>query len=138
MSDPVMDLSTLILKVRNGLSDIPLSYIDASAIYNDLQRAESFVILIKRDEIVDTDDGYIKSVEMLGSYYSYMTWTTLAEKQLGELPYSTAQKCEQLRSISKSFLVLISKYKLKDDLSIDTAGYSGYPIIGGLTVSSCQ
>lgn len=112
-----MDLSLLLLKVRNNLSDIPLSYIDDSAILNDLRRAFDFVELIKRPEV---DEEKIKTgVEFLASYYSYMTWTTLAEKELGQIPYSTIQKANHLRSMARSYLQLISKFPLTDDLTVD-------------------
>lgn len=112
-----MDLSTLILRVRNNLSDIPLSYIDDSSVFNDLRRAEDFVELIRSDvaDIYKITTG----IEFLASYYSYMTWTTLAEKELGEIPYSTIKKAEHLRSMARAYLQLISKYPLKEDLSID-------------------
>ena len=114
-----MDLSSLLLKVRNNLSDIPLSYIDDSAILNDLRRADDFVELIKRPE---ADEDKIKTgVEFLASYYSYMTWTTLAEKELGQIPYSTIQKANHLRSMARSYLQLISKFPLTEDLTVDLA-----------------
>jgi hypothetical protein len=112
-----MDLSTLILKVRNNLSDIPLSYIDDSAVFNDLRRAEDFVDLIKSDIAVDAK--ITTGIEFLASYYCYMTWTTLAEKELGQIPYTTIQKAEHLRSMAKSYLQLISDYPLNDDLSVN-------------------
>lgn len=112
-----MDLSLLILKVRNNLSDIPLSYIDDSAILNDLRRAEDFVDLIKRPEA--ESDKVVTGIEFLASYYSYMTWTTLAEKELGQIPYSTIQKANHLRSMARSYLQLISKFPLTEDLTVD-------------------
>jgi hypothetical protein len=112
-----MDLSSLVLRVRNNLSDIPLSYIDDSAVLNDLRRADDFVELIKRPE---ADEDKVKTgVEFLASYYSYMTWTTLSEKELGQIPYSTIQKALHLRSMARSYLQLISKFPLTEDLTVD-------------------
>lgn len=114
-----MDLSLLLLKVRNNLSDIPLSYIDDSAILNDLRRANDFVELIKKSDA--TEDKVKTGVEFLASYYSYMTWTTLSEKELGQIPYSTIQKALHLRSMARSYLQLISKFPLTEDLTVDLA-----------------
>lgn len=112
-----MDLSLLLLKVRNNLSDIPLSYIDDSAVLNDLRRADDFVELIKKTDAAE--DKVKTGVEFLASYYSYMTWTTLSEKELGQIPYSTIQKAIHLRSMARSYLQLISKFPLTEDLTID-------------------
>lgn len=119
-----MDLSTLILKVRNNLSDIPLSYIDDSAVFNDLRRAEDFVTLIKSD--IAAEAKIVTGIEFLASYYSYMTWTTLAEKELGEIPYSTIKKAEHLRAMARSYLSLISDYPLNEDLSVDLDKIKGH------------
>lgn len=118
-----MDLQPLIFKVRSALSDMPESYIDDSAVLNDLKRAQMFVDLIKMDTITPAQENTCLIV--LGSYYSYMTWTSLAEKQLGELPYNTTQKAIHLRSMARSFLSLISKYPLAEDLSVDMAMING-------------
>lgn len=118
-----MDLSPYIQRVRNNLSDIPESYILDSVLLSDLRRAEAFVNLIKSE--VASDKSVITGIEFLASYYAHVTWTTLVEKEQGEVPYSTIQKSFQHRSMARAYLSVISKYPLAEDLSIDFTKVNG-------------
>jgi len=124
-----MDPSILVLRVRNNLSDVPLSYVDDSVVKNDIRRASSFVTLIKGSTILEDDVN--TGIEFLASYYTYVSWTALVEEQKGEIPYSIIQKAELLRSSARAFLQLISVYPLKEDLTIDYSCLS-VPIVAGV------
>lgn len=128
-----MDLSTLILKVRNNLSDMPLSYVEDPAVLNDLRRAEDFIDLIKSETA--NPEKVVTGIEFLASYYTYMTWTTLAEKEGGEVPYSTIQKANHLRSMARAYLQLISKFPISEDLTIDMSKVKGTVPAFALTTS---
>lgn len=118
-----MDLSPLIQRVRNNLSDIPESYVLDPVLLGDLRRAEAFVNLIKSE--VAESNAIVTGIEFLAAYYTHVTWTTLVEKEQGEVPYSTIQKSLQHRSMARAYLSLISKYPLAEDLSIDFSKVKG-------------
>jgi len=126
-----MDLSSLILKVRGNLSDIPLSYISDDSVFNDIRRATKFVELIKSD--FAAEDKVETGIEFLATYYTYVTWTVIAEVDRGEIPYSIIQRAKNLKSDARAYLQLISDYPIGEDLNIEPEKLAGHVFTFGLT-----
>ncbi|TRZ48447.1 MAG: hypothetical protein D4S01_10265 [Dehalococcoidia bacterium] len=128
-----MDLSSLVIKVRNNLSDIPDNYITDDAVFEDLERSEKFIDLIKVSSA--TEDALDTAKIMLASYYSYMTWTTLSEAHFGDIPISMINKAVHQRSMARAFLQLISKYPITEDLTVDPYKIKGAVQYGRLSTT---
>lgn len=115
----VFDLSTLILQVQVSLSDLPETYATDEQIYFDLKTAFKYV-----DDIVadDADADLAKeAIARLGAYLTYINYTSLAERKLGEVPMSMQLKVDAMRKIALIFLRRVTNLQIKDDLTIDDA-----------------
>lgn len=127
----MVELSHYIFPVRAGLSDVEIEYDGDDLIYQDLKSAFSFASNIC---VAPTDDPsmsyFMDAVVALATYYNYLTYTSLAEKRLGELPPTSYIRIRALRAKAWSFLALISKYPLTEDLVIDTSIFEKTPGIG--------
>lgn len=132
MSNMAIELSSLILRVRSILSDVPVEYDADEIVFNDIGRASSFVDIIVIDGV---DEGYLaQAIVAVAAYYNYVTYTSLAERQLGELPPTSLVRIRALRSIARNFLLPISQYPLDEELNIDTKVLSKHYVCGfGLT-----
>lgn len=118
-----IDLPSLIFDVRNSLSDIPVDFATDGQVYTDIRRAYAFIKKIAPDE---TEDDFFKwSVVSLSTYYTYLNWTSMAEKQLGALPPTAAVRLTALRGVALGFLQLISIYPLTPELTVDKSAMSG-------------
>lgn len=114
----VIDLSTLILEVQASLSDLPDYYATDEQIYFDLKIAYAYVANVASSDWTDMDfAGHV--IARLGAYLTYMNYTSLAEKKLGEVPTSMQIKIEAMRRIVIMMLRLMSNMKINDDLTID-------------------
>jgi len=132
-----MELSNYIFDVRNGLSDIDISYDGDDLIYNDLKSAFSFASNICVAPTTDEQMNYfMEATVALATYYNYLTYTSLAEKRLGELPPTSYIRIRALKAKAWSFLALISKYPLTEDLVIDTSLMERTPGMGFASMDS--
>jgi len=110
-------LSNLISNIRLTLSDVPTEFLTNKQILYELTKAQAYC-----DAIVDdaTTEAYLtKCYEVLATYYCYINYTTLSERQLGTLPPTSKIRLDALRTVAISFLQLVSKYPLNEDLMID-------------------
>jgi len=114
----VIDLSELILDVQVSLSDLPSDYASDEQIYFDLKTAKSYI-----DDIVADDITHLEMVKQatirVGAYLTYMNYTSLAERKLGEVPQSMQIKVDALRRSALMLLKRITQLKIADDLSVD-------------------
>ncbi len=132
------DLSFLISRVREKLSDVPIDYDDDALVLNDLNDAREFVYMIAM-----ADDGTNPRYQIqidnctvnLAAFKNYLTYTSIAERRLGEMPTSALVKLDALRKNARACLSLISKYPLDEDLSVDLSEIKGGAVCGGLTPS---
>lgn len=112
-----ISLNSLIQDVRTTLSDVPDEFLSNDQIYVELDKANVFC-----DEIListTTDAFREKCVFALATYYAYINYTTLAERQLGTLPPTSKIRLDALRNVALSFLQLKSEYPLSDNLTLD-------------------
>lgn len=124
-----LDLPSIIFDVRAGISDVPGEYATDNQIHQALKRANAFVNKI-RDQSIDEDDDFLKNcVIVLAIYYSYLDYTSLAEKQLGTLPATAGVRVKALREVAASFLQMISVVPLTDKLMLDTDAYKDTPAL---------
>lgn len=117
-----MDLSSILDNVIENLHDIKPEYLDPSNVRNDIRRAYNFVKLVVPSDVSDAD--LLNAVEAVATFYSYMTWTTLVEKEVGFLPASDMNKAAVLRSIAKGVLQPITSLPIRDDLTLDNEALS--------------
>ena len=127
------DLSHLISRVRARLSDVPIDWDDDSLIYLDLKDAYEFVNMVSMDGVADSYKE--NCIVNLAAFYNYLTYTSMAERRMGEMPTTSLIKLDALRSKAKSCLSLISKYPLLDDLSVDLEALNATPVAGSLVSS---
>ena len=114
-----IDLPSLIFDVRGNLSDIPVDYTSDSQLYSDLKAARDFVSMVACPDV--TEDKLTICIVRLATYYSYVNYTSLAERNLGTVPnVATSVRVNSLRTIAVSFLQQVACVPLSDDLTLDT------------------
>lgn len=120
--------------IRRELSDIPEDYASDSIL---MQSAESAWFHVQKlVEVADQDDDYLSHcIAMLGAYYVYLNYTSLAEIQLGTLPPTSLIKMAELKTKARTFIGLISEGTLDKDLNMDEANMKYAPTIIGITES---
>ncbi|MCK9459947.1 MAG: hypothetical protein M0R80_09945 [Proteobacteria bacterium] len=114
-----MDLSIIVDRVIDNLHGITQSYLDEKFVRNDARRAYSFVNFYLPADSDATDDQVYDAVEALTTFYSYVTWTTLVEPELGYLPAANMNKAAMLRSTAKGMIQMLTSFPLTDELTID-------------------
>lgn len=113
----IADISGLVNLVRSSLSDIPAEYITKTQIQNDLIRAKVFCEAITGST---SDSVYMgQCIVAVATYYSYVNYTTLAERNLGTLPPTAEVRIKALRRIAASLLQPASIYPITDDLTLN-------------------
>ena len=110
-----IDLNTLILKVRMDLSNVPTEHIDDSQILLDLQKASDFLDLVLADGVTEAQRS--RCLIVLGTYYAYVNYISLAERQLGNFPQASYIRLQTYRQIAFSFISPLSRVPLDADLS---------------------
>ncbi len=143
-----INLSSLVLDVRDELSDIPEEYLSDRQVFKNLDKAKFFVYAVKTanygvatsdksDAELAEEELYIeKCVVALAVYYAYINWTSTAERALGEMPQSAYIKLASLRKIALGFIQMISDTPLNDDLTINEKAFShASGIASGLSTS---
>lgn len=112
-----INLNSLISNVRSTLSDVPEEFLTDTQLYVELDKANAYCNAIVQE---DTTEAYLtKCIEVVATFYSYINYTTLSERQLGTLPPTSKIRLDALRNVAVSFLQLVSKYPLNDNLTID-------------------
>lgn len=114
----VVNLSSLILRVQAVLSDLPSSMCTDEQIYTDLKSAKIYFDSIKRADFSD-DSLEEETLVRLGSYFTFINYTSLAERQLGTIPQTSDIKLQSLRRMALAFLRQTTDFTLNDDLSVD-------------------
>jgi hypothetical protein len=111
------DVEELIPLVRASLSDIATEFITDDQVTYDLIRAKVFVEAITGST---SDSVYMgQCITAVATYYSYVNYTTLAERDLGTLPPTAQVRISTLRRIAASLLQPISLYPLTEELTLD-------------------
>ncbi|MCK9577773.1 MAG: hypothetical protein M0R51_17840 [Clostridia bacterium] len=112
-----INLNSLIYNVRSTLSDVPEEFLTDSQIYVEIDKANAYCNAIVMD---DTTETYLtKCIEVVAAFYSYINYTTLSERQLGTLPPTSKIRLDALRNVAVSFLQLVSKFPINENLTID-------------------
>lgn len=115
-----IELSELILDVQVTLSDLPDSYATDEQIFSDLITAKEYIDSIKSTTF--SDEGFEKkAIARLGAYFTYINYTSLAERQMGTIPATALIKIDTLRRIALAFIRQMTSLTIADDLSIDTS-----------------
>lgn len=127
------EVSGLVKTVQYALSDIPSEFISKNQILYDLVRAKVFVEAITGST---SDSVYMgQCIAAVAIYYSYVNYTTLAERNLGTLPPTAQVRITTLRRIATGLLQPISIYPLTADLILDTEALNIPVAAIGLTPS---
>lgn len=113
-----IELSTLIYNVRNELSSIPDDLITSEQIYGEIVKANLYINYILDSEF-DNDDILAQAIVALASYYSYVNYTALVSLKLDDVPAYVYQREKVLKNIALTFLKLLTKYPLDNDLMIN-------------------
>lgn len=110
-------LYDLVGLVRGSLSDVAEEFITDDQIFNDLVKAREFVNAVTGATSETVYKG--QCIVAVATYYSYVNYTTLSERNLGTLPPTAQVRIVTLRRIAAGLLQLISIYPLTDDLTLD-------------------
>lgn len=127
-------LSEMILEVRARLSDIPEEHLSDLQVYNDLKDAKSFV-----DQIAvttATEDQLNEAYKSVATVYSYVNWTSLAERLMGTQPTTSFARVQFLREKALARLQLISKFPLNRDLTLDFKSIGALKVDGAVLADS--
>ena len=131
----VIVLSESIIPTRGFLSDIPAEYATDIQIYRDLKRAQLFV-----DQVLDegVDEDLLKTIyETVGSYYTYVNWTGVAEQRMGTIPAMSFFRVAVLREQALQLMGENLIVPITDNLTIDYKRFAKMkPIANTLTVST--
>lgn len=123
-----IDLSELILDVQVSLSDLPSTYCTDEQIFYDLVTAKEYIDSIKSTTFSD-ESFEKKTLSRLGAYYTYINYTSLAERQMGTIPQASLIKIDILRRIALSFIRQLTNLKINDDMSVDASREEkSYPV----------
>lgn len=123
-------LSELILHVRAALADVTLDMVDDSQVYHDIKKAYEYVQQLVPASTISAQESYVSScIVNVAAYYTYVNYTSLAERQQGTLPPTALIRINALREIALTFLTPITPFKLNPDLSIDESQLERTPAI---------
>lgn len=117
------DLHLYIYLVREGLSELPDDLASDEQIYKDLKLAYSYInSVISPTFAADSDNEQFwqDAIVVLATYFSYVNYTSLAERQFGDVPITAAIRADLLKSMALSFIRMMSDNPIDDNLSIDT------------------
>lgn len=116
----ITPLSELVMRVRSAVSDIPENMLSDSQVYDNIKKADQYIRKIVPDSVYNVNVDYTQScIVNLASYYTYLSYTALAEVNLGNLPPTSLIRLNALKEIALSFLLPITPYRLNPDLSIN-------------------
>ena len=111
-----IDPQSLIIEVRNNLSDLPFDLVNDVLIYKSIQDAYDFIQMVV-DETYIEEKFVRRCLIRLSTYNTYLNYTALAESKMGTLPESAGLQLSSLLMKSYQCLSLISKVTLNPDLS---------------------
>lgn len=124
--------SSLIFDVRRELADIPEDHAADEVIYQQIDHGWEYIQVIA--DVPNEDEDYISHcLIILGAYFTYLEYTSLAERNLGELPSGSKTKIDALRHKAWIFLSKISIVKLNSDLTYDAKAMAGIPNVVNIT-----
>ena len=130
----VIELSTLIYKTRLELSDIPEDHASDEIIFQSLSQAVAYVAKIVN--IPDVEDSYLSFCYMfLAAYYTYLNYTALVERQMGEVPSINYTRLDELKNKARVFLNQVSDFTIDSNLNISAATLFTTPTSTGLVTS---
>lgn len=113
----ITDVEGLVPLVRASLSDVAEEFITDTQILYDLVRSKAFCEVITGST---SDSVYMgQCIVAVATYYSYVNYTTLAERNMGTLPPTAQVRITTLRRIAVALLQPLSIYPLTDDLTLD-------------------
>jgi len=116
-----IQMSRLVPLVRSAISDVPADFLTNTQITNELNKSKAFCDLIC---VSTTSESYLQNCYVVvATYYSYLNYTALSERNLGTLPPTAAVRLKALRELAASFLQPVSNYPLNSDLTIDSESY---------------
>lgn len=112
-----VELKPIIQRVRSTLSDVPREFLTDKQILIELEKAQAFCDMILVD---GTSDSYTaRCYEVVATYFAYVNYTTLSERQLGTLPPTSKIRLDALRRTAVAFLQLASLYPIDENMLID-------------------
>lgn len=115
-----IELHQLIYNVRESLSELPSDLASDEQIYQDVKLANTYIQSVISDTF--TDEDFIKSaIVSLASYFAYVNYTSLAERQFGNVPITATLRASLLKNIALSLIRMLSDVPIDDDLSLDTS-----------------
>lgn len=112
------DLDGLADEVRLAISDLPSQWCNPSQIVSLLNKSRTFILLIKREDVVDTTI-INQCVVALTTYWTYVDYLANASNRQGTLPEAAPAMLASYKETAIAFLTLISRYPLGNDLVPD-------------------
>lgn len=108
--DPV---ETFLEDIRRDLAEAGKDLLSDETIVQQLKRAE----LVLAPWAVSNDDLMQHCIAALGSYFSYLAYTSLAEKQLGSIPETSTIRIKELKHAA--YLLIVQIAPVNEDLIFD-------------------
>lgn len=108
---------TYMYSLRRDLSDLPEDYASDALVYQSIDQAWNFIqTVVDIDVASESTIGHC--IVALGSYFTYLSYTSLVERRLGDLPQSTRLRLNELKQKAVIFINSISEFQLDENLSI--------------------
>jgi len=123
---------SLIFSVRRELNDVPEDYLSDEVIYQALSQADAYLNKVLDP---DVDEVYRQHcLVVVAAYFAYVKYVASVERGLGSIPATSAERLRALRELAVALVRVVSRFNIRDDLSIDDA-VVGSAIAVGLTES---
>ncbi len=90
--------------IRAELADVPPEQLSDETILTELVKAQTFLDPYKIDDEAFMRQCYVA----LATYYCYVAYTSLAERELGAVPATTETRLKELRRIAYMFVSQIA------------------------------
>lgn len=132
----MIDLSTLIFRLRDKLNEIGIDHYDDKLAYRDLKDGYDAIRMIADAIEVDVETFATYKVErctvMTATYYAYRTYSRLAERQLGTEPNTAAMQVNYDSTDAQQCLTLLFGVPITQDLIPEIILKEYTPIAGKL------
>ena len=126
-----VELSSLIHNTRLELSDIPEDHASDEIVYQSLSQAVAYIGKIC--DITDVADSYLSHCYVcLAAYYTYLNYTSLAEKKFGVSEAINYVRLGALKDKAITFINFISTFKIDANLNVSANSLRLTPNVIGL------
>lgn len=113
----MVDPEVLRPRVRLELSDLPTEYASDDLITQQITEANTFLLQIRGDDISDED--YDICIVAVGAYFTYLSYTALAERQLNQVTPTSVTRLRELKTKARLLINAVFDIDVDDNLNVN-------------------